>query len=259
MKDIQVNGDAYDPLDSSANYGVETNCRDTINVAGFYGTGFVELPAHSLRKKANFGLVMRTLEPEGLIMLATSEEAASNYSLSLIEGRPQVWLHTSASNPVRLSANVTINDGEYHVIGVQKTGCRVELRVDDRLVDSGRLDSHGCALNVGNGGRMFIGGAPKELEQSNEASPTLARFSGAIKDVVFNNGTVVFNGQVGFNQVQLGRSGPLMGSNPLNNHVNLLEPIGTSFAVAPEGCHRVSQTNHTKRFRKIVLPFHLSS
>lgn len=239
MKDIQVNGDAYDPLDSSASFGVETNCRDNINKAGFYGNGFVQLSAHSLLKRANFGLVMRTLQSDSLILLATSDETASNYSVSLIDGRPHLWLHTSASKQLRLSANASLNDGEYHVIGLHKMGCRVEFRVDDQLQDIGRLDSRGCALNMGFDGRLFIGGVPKELERNVDVAPTFDRFAGAIKDVVFNNKTVVFNGQLAFNQVQLGRSGPMMGLFPHNSLTTLLEPIGTSFAAVPEGCHRV--------------------
>lgn len=246
MKDIQVNGDAYDPLDSSANFGVETNCRDTINIAGFTGNGYVELPAHSLRKRANFGLVMRTLQTDSLVMLAHSAEPVANYSVSLVAGRPHVWLHTSASQPVRMAANVTINDGDFHVIGVQKTGCRVELRVDDQLHDAARFDSHGCALSMAADGRLFLGGAPNELDTGNELAASFERFSGAIKDVVFNNETIAFNQQLGFHQVQLGRLGPHMGSNAHDSLTSQLAPIATSFAAVPEGCHRVSQEHAQK-------------
>lgn len=59
MRDIQINGEIFDPLDSQNYYGIEPTCKDVITKAGFYGNGYLELPSHSLRKRANFGFVFR--------------------------------------------------------------------------------------------------------------------------------------------------------------------------------------------------------
>lgn len=220
MRDIQVNGETYDPMESTAYFGVEPNCRaaaDAITMAGFHGSGWLALPAHSLRKRANFGLVLRTRQPDALVLVAMAGDATANYSVALVGGRAHVWLQTAASaQPVRLAANGTLNDGEYHVVAVQKSGCRVELRVDDRLQDAGRLEPQGCAVLMGAGGgseaRMYLGGAPDVWEKyADGLAPTFARFEGTIRDVVFNNATVAFEEQLGFAQVQLGRAGPPMG------------------------------------------------
>lgn len=213
MRDIQVNGETYDPMESSAFYGVETMCRQTITMAGFHGSGWLALPAHSLRKRANFGLVLRTEQPDALVLLALAADGTANYSVSLIGGRPHVWLQTASSQPMRLMANRTLNDGEYHGLTVQKSGCRVELRVDDVLQDAARFEAHGCAVQMGAEGRLYLGGAPDTLEKyAAEVAATFDRFAGAIRDVVFNNATMAFDEQqMGFTQVQLGRVGPAMG------------------------------------------------
>lgn len=268
-----MNGETYDPMESAAYFGVEPNCRvgaDAITMAGFHGSGWLALPAHSLRKRANFGLVLRTRQPDALVLVAMDADAAANYSVALLGGRAHVWLQTAAGGqPVRLAGNGTLNDGEYHVVAVQKSGCKVELRVDDRLVDAGRLEAPGCAVQMGGAeARMYVGGAPDQWEKyAGEVAPTFDRFEGAIKDVVFNNATVAFEEQLGFAQVQLGRSGPAMGgvqataaaasvsgsSAALSSQAGAggvggagggveaaSTGIGRSFAAVPEGCSRVS-------------------
>lgn len=272
MRDIQVNGETYDPMESSAYFGVETQCRTTVTQAGFHGSGWLQLAAPALRKRANFALVLRTLHPEGLVLLAVDSAAApgsGNYSVSLVNGRPHVWLQTAASQPVRLSSNVSLNDGDWHVLAVQKFGCKVELRVDDVLHAAGRFDANGCAVQVGgDDGRLFVGGAPDNWEKYPGVAASFDRFVGAVKDVVFNNATVPFNEQRGFQHVQLGRTGPAMGEDgdgrigggsvgggggggtamaPFSSHAAAASAavveqsaLGRSFAAVPEGCHRVS-------------------
>lgn len=274
MRDIQVNGETYDPMESSAYFGVEPNCRDTIRMAGFTGNGWVALPAHSLRKRANFAAVVRTVQSDALVLLALGarDEVApsGNYSVSLVAGRPHVWLQSAAGSGqmVRLAANATINDGDWHVLAVQKNGCRVELRVDDVLQDAGRFEAHACAVTLDAGARLFVGGAPDDFEKyAAELAPTFDRLAGAVKDVVFNNATLAFNEQLGFAQVQLGRAGPTMGGFGTGGRMGaLLRTVahssqamaargeggngalsdadgstdGRSFVTMPEECHRVS-------------------
>lgn len=269
MRDIQVNGETFDPMESSAYFGVEPNCRDTIRMAGFYGNGWLALPAHSLRKRANFAAVIRTEQPDALVMLALGAgppaeggvATAANYSVSLVAGRPHVWLRSAGSaQAVRLAANATVNDGEWHVLAVQKSGCRVELRVDDVLQDGARFEAHGCALILDAAARLYVGGASDDLEKYGaELAPTFDRLTGAVKDVVFNNATVAFNEQLSFERVQLGRAGPPMAANGASVGARMRAMLigdgahssheqtasapmdGRSFGVAlPEACHRVS-------------------
>lgn len=226
-----------------------TQCIDSR--AGFYGNGYVELPSHSLRKRANFGFVFRTLQPECLIMLSAyppsttdeydSKDKKGNYSVSLIEGRAHVWIDAGTGR-LELVSNVTVNDGEYHVLSLQRQGRKFELRIDDEFQASRSFTSNRSAINMpGDLGGLYFGGAPDYPEYDNLVPlAAFVPFQGSIKDVVFNNHTMLFNEALNFTNVQIGRSGPAMGFQGMNNVLMKTEPIGKSFTAAPEGCHRVS-------------------
>lgn len=46
-----------------------------ITVAGFHGGGFLKLEAPHLKKKAAFGLALRTLQADGLVLLGNGKSA----------------------------------------------------------------------------------------------------------------------------------------------------------------------------------------
>lgn len=216
--------------------------------AGFYGNGFIELPSHSLRKRANFGLVFRTLQPNCLILLSAFPPAVSsdgiefdqkelrgNYSVSLYDGRAHIWLN-AGREPIELQSNVTLNDGEYHVLIVQKTGRKFELRIDDETQAINSFASQPFVINMPEErGGLYFGSAPDYPEYDHLAK-AFEPFEGAIKDVVFNNHTIHFNEFRNFSNVQMGRSGPVMGY----QWALKTESISKSFTAVPEGCHRVS-------------------
>lgn len=211
----------------------------------------MELPSHSLRKRANFGLVFRTLQPQCLIMLSAfpppvssdgiefdQKEQRGNYSVALVDGRAHVWLD-AGNEGVGLMSNMTLNDGEYHVLSVQKMGRKFVLRIDDEFQETKSFQSQPFVVNMPEDrGGLYFGGVPDYVEYK-DLAPTLDPFIGAIKDVVINNRTILFNECTNFTRVQMGREGPPMGNQGINN-VMKTEPISKSFTAAPEGCHRVS-------------------
>jgi laminin, alpha 1/2 len=249
MKDVLINGATYDPLESSQYYGVEPSCKERITRAGFYGNGFVELPSYSLRRAGNFGLVFRTLQPECLLLLSAyppdssidfdGQDIRGNYSVSLVGGRVFVWMDAGKGR-IELSSNVTLNDGEYHVINVVKRGRKIDLRINDEFQMSKNLPSSPVAVHAPEDiGGLYIGGAP-DFAAFDLLAPTFVSFEGAIKDLVFNNKTVSFDQALNSSNVHLGRIGPAMGSQGLQMALMKTEPIGRSFKATPEGCHRVS-------------------
>lgn len=40
MKDIQINGEVYDPLDSSSYFGVEPTCKDSVTMFVYFNLFF---------------------------------------------------------------------------------------------------------------------------------------------------------------------------------------------------------------------------
>ncbi|XP_028895887.2 laminin subunit alpha-1 isoform X3 [Zeugodacus cucurbitae] len=255
MKDVQVNRETYDPLESATHFGVEPSCKEIITKAGFTGQGYIELPSQSLRKRANTGFVFRTLQSDCLLLLSAyppevaedydDKDIKGNYSISLIDGHLQVWINSGRSL-LKIISNNTLNDGEFHVVNLIKTGRKFELMVDDELQDTKSLTGAPTLVSMPrDAGGLYIGGAPP-YEEFTPLAPTFIKLEGAIRDVVFNNHTVNLNQAIAFSNVQIGRNGPAMGT--VNGLIDVLlktEPmIGKSFTASPEGCLRVGSYSY---------------
>lgn len=220
--------------------------------AGFTGQGYIELPSQSLRKRANTGFVFRTLQPDCILLLSAyppevnedydAKDIKGNYSISLIDGHLQVWINSGRSF-IQMHSNVSLNDGEFHVVNLLKNGRKFELMVDDELqVSKNLMNSPTLVSMPRDAGGLYIGGSPP-YEEYTPLAPTFIKLEGAVRDVVFNNRTLNFNQALSFVNVQIGRNGPAMGSvNGLSDILLKTEPmIGKSFTAAPEGCKRVSK------------------
>jgi laminin alpha 1/2 len=247
LRDIQINGEFFDPFESQNYYGIEPSCKSMISKAGFYGNGYLELPSHTLRKRANFAFVFRTLQPDCLLLFSgfppqTVEEfdekdSRGNFSVSLISGSVQVWI-ASEKGAIQLESNVTVNDGEFHVVNVNKFGRRFELRIDDNLdVTKSLPASKALISSPEDHGGLFFGGVP-DFPEFDNLMPTMNGLRGAIKDVVFNNRTISFDSPISFKNVKFGALGPIMGSSFAQEIKT--EPIGAKFKEIKEGCQRVS-------------------
>lgn len=222
--------------------------------AGFYGNGFVELPNHSLKKRANIGFVFRTLQADALILLSVvaqqelannyydEKDLRSNYSFALTNGRLVFWADAGRGR-IELSSNNTLNDGAYHTVNVVKVGRKFELRVDDEFQMSKSLSAPPFVINMlEESGGFYIGGIPNIPEYAS-AVEQQDGFQGTLKDFVVNNQTISFGGVINSTNVGIGRDGPKMGQHEVFNEMLMkTEPIGKSFTAAPEGCHRVNIT-----------------
>lgn len=206
--------------------------------------------SHSLKTKAKFGFVFRTLQPTCLLLLSAyspavmkknaydEREILGNYSVSLVDGRVHVRLN-NGNGPIDLFSNVTYNDGEYHVISVIKQSRIVFLRINDELQMKKRFAKDGNVTMPENDGGLYIGGAPAH-ESFASLAPTFIGLQGAIKDIFFNDEIISYHSARNVTNVHLGRSGPAMGTQGINNILMKTEPISRSFKPHTEGCHRVS-------------------
>lgn len=205
----------------------------------------MEYKSHSLRKRSNVGFVFRTLQSECLLLLSAYPPEArddydvkdikGNYSIAILDGFIYVGIN-SGFDIVKLKSNTTVNDGEYHVINLIKMDRRVSLMIDDELHSSKSITGSLPNINMPeDSGGFYIGGAPT-ISDFDSIVPTTTRLIGAIRDIVLNNRTVMFTEALNFSHVLIGRDGPSMG---LLDIYMKTEPIGNSFTVAPEGCHRV--------------------
>lgn len=198
-----------------------------------------------MKKRANFGFVFRTLQPDCLLLLSAytpqstgdfdSKDVKGNFSVTLVNGRTHVWIDAGKGR-VELESNLTLNDGEYHVVSVSKMGRKFELRINDEIQSMKTLSATPALVNMPEEfGGLFLGGAPDFPEFDNLA-PTLNALKGSIKNIVFNNRTISYDEVLTFKNVHMGGTGPEMGGTiPMKT-----EAIRTSFKETKEGCHRVS-------------------
>ena len=205
----------------------------------------MELPSHSLRKRSNFGFVFRTLQPDVLLLLSAYTPQSStdfdvkdvkgNYSVSLMSGKTEVWID-NGKEKIELRSNLTLNDGEYHVVTVSKTGRKFELRINDEVQSKNFFTVSPAVVNMpGVVGGLFLGGAPS-FPEFDTLTPTFTALEGAMKNLVFNNATISFEEVLHFKNVHMGGTGPEMGGTiPMKT-----EAIKSSFKESKEGCHRVS-------------------
>lgn len=242
MKDVQIAGEAREILETTNHYGVSSVCSQTITKSGFYGNGYIELPAHSMKKRANFAFVFRTLKPDALLILGANpshmsedtrnpSELPGNFSINLVKGKIKVKVN-AGQGPIELTSNMTLNDGEFHVVSLSKVGRRFELEINDELQMINTFTVKPFLVNLpDNRGGLYVGGAP-DLEEL-KALTSLESFEGSIKDLVFNNQSISYDNFISFTNVHLGRDGPKMRS----DHGNMMktEPFKS-------GCNRVCTT-----------------
>lgn len=252
FRDVQINQEIFDPLESQKYYGVEASCKNTITSAGFFGNGYMELPSYSLKKRANFGFVFRTTQSECLLLLSAyppqtladydEKDVRGNFSVSIVDGKVHLWANAGKGR-VELMSNSTVNDGEYHTLLVNKFGRKFELRIDDRIESVESLVATPALVNSPEEvGGLFLGGAP-EFPEFDSLTATVSGLSGSIKDLIFNNATVSFDNIINFKNVHMGSEGPSMG-HAASPFTQPAEALSQKFKEAVEGCNTVSSNSN---------------
>jgi len=105
--------------------------------------------------------VFRTLQPDCLLLLAAyppeiladydAKDIKGNFSISLVDGQLHVWVNSGRSF-VKMSSNSSqMNDGEFHVVNLIKTGRKLELMVDDELQETRNLNGNPTVARHFNG------------------------------------------------------------------------------------------------------------
>ena len=62
---------------------------------------------------------------------------------------------------------------------------RLDLYIDDKVIDNGRLPSNQNTISVREDGGLYLGGVPNSFDITGQA-PTKQYFDGCISDVVVN-------------------------------------------------------------------------
>ncbi|XP_032674953.1 laminin subunit alpha-1 isoform X4 [Odontomachus brunneus] len=240
--------EGYDPM-AELYYGVEPSCRKkSLKTVGFYGNGYLEHPAFTLRKKHSvLSFSFRTLQEATMLLLSTfegSEDGSGNanqeanskhyYSVCIINGQVQVRLN-AGQGELTLQSNSTFNDGRYHSVTVIKRRKDVELRTDDAYQSTGRLPTS-AAIKAPNVRGLFFGGLPALINNTKMITSNTPLY-GAIKDVIINDEILQFNDVVNFDHALIGRSGPSMGKDPPSYVPSA--SLSRGMSTQPEGCQKV--------------------
>ncbi|XP_067203705.1 laminin subunit alpha-1 isoform X2 [Linepithema humile] len=242
--------EGYDPM-AEQYYGVEPSCGNKpLRIIGFYGDGYLEHPAYTLRKiHSVLSFSFRTMQEVAMLLLSTFEgqedrlsgttNAETNknsyYSVCIFNGQVQVRL-SAGKGELLLQSNNTFNDGRYHSITVIKKRKEVELRIDDAYQATGKLPTSVAIKAPDSNGGLFFGGLPALINNTKMISTNTPLY-GAIKDVIFNDEIIRFDDVVNFDHALIGRSGPSMGKEAPS-----LAPsasLSRGMSTQPEGCQKV--------------------
>ncbi|XP_014473552.1 PREDICTED: laminin subunit alpha-1 isoform X2 [Dinoponera quadriceps] len=240
----------YDPM-AELYYGVEPSCRrKPLKIVGFYGDGYLEHPAYTLRKKHSvLSFSFRTPQEAAMLLLSTFEgnedrpsvgntgqgENNNYYSVCIVNGQVQVRLNAGQGELV-LQSNSTFNDGRYHSVTVIKRRKEVELRIDDAYQSTGRLATSAAIKAPSANKGLFFGGLPALINNTKMVTTNTPLY-GAIKDVIVNDEILRFDDAINFDHALIGRSGPSMGKDPPSYVPSA--SLSRGMSTQPEGCQKV--------------------
>ncbi|XP_048508975.1 laminin subunit alpha-1 [Athalia rosae] len=249
MSDIFIQ-EGYDPM-AEQYYGVEPSCGNKhIKIVGFYGNGYLEHHAHTLKKKlSSFSFSFRSLQETAILLLSTfhrpdqerqtdiidPENSDSYYSVAIINGQIQVRMNAGKGEVV-LQSNDTFNDGKYHSVCVTKNRKDVELRVDDAYQSSARLPTGAAVRAPELGGGLYFGGLPGAINDTSLVTTNIPLI-GAIKDIIFDEEVLRLDEPVSFERAAIGRAGPSMGKDQLTHTPSA--SLSRGMSTQPEGCQKV--------------------
>uniref|UniRef100_T1HX12 Laminin subunit alpha-2 n=1 Tax=Rhodnius prolixus TaxID=13249 RepID=T1HX12_RHOPR len=211
MSEILIDQAGYSLLKGTY-WGVQASCSlKPITVAGFHGEGFIELPSHNLKKKDSFGFVFQTTQRDVLLMLSTFEglDRLSYYSVSLRRGQLDVRLNAGRGEVRLASISSEYADSKFHSVVVTKIGRRLELRVDDTLDAATTLPEGATTIKApGESGGLYFGGLPPGFNTTGRTFSNQP-LVGTIKDIIFNDKIFGFDKPIQFEDVTIGRFGPI--------------------------------------------------
>ncbi|RLU21684.1 hypothetical protein DMN91_006060 [Ooceraea biroi] len=244
--------EGYDPM-AEQYYGVEPSCSNKpLKIVGFYGDGYLEHSAFTLRKTYSvLSFSFRTMQEAALLFLSTfeghedrlsrerngkQEENADNYySMCIVNGQVQVRLNAGKGELV-LQSNNTFNDGRYHSVTLLKKRKVVELRIDDAYQTTGKLPTGAAIKAPVSSGGLFFGGLPA-LINNTKMIATNTPLYGAIKDAIFNDEILHFDDAVNFDHALIGRPGPNMRKDTPSYAPSA--SLSRGMSTQPEGCQKV--------------------
>ncbi|XP_023237076.1 laminin subunit alpha-like [Centruroides sculpturatus] len=143
----------------------------------FDGTGYAILPIrrHNFKRTTDFSMEIKTYASEGLLFLIGKNR--NFLAMELRQGKV-LLKYNLGDGLVTLISNVTVNDGNWHVLGVSRYEGEAILKIQGVEVDSGK--SPGPSIDLSTTDDIFIGGYPRNHGYSDV---TNVDFEGCIDNV----------------------------------------------------------------------------
>ncbi|XP_033105222.1 laminin subunit alpha-2-like [Anneissia japonica] len=176
-------------------------------VVSFQGEGYLELEGINLPSNADITLTFSTHQEDGLFLHAVNKQnrrkrnnvdnTESGYSIYLSGGHVEVVVNAGLGERIvkTKKSNGMYNDGQPHVVTVEKRGKKIKLYVDDIAVPKSRkLPGSEEKVAVTS---IFIGGAPPEY------STPVPPLSGCIQDVIIRERPIDFANYTSFSNAAI--------------------------------------------------------
>eukprot|EP00057_Strongylocentrotus_purpuratus_P022422 XP_011676896.1 PREDICTED: laminin subunit alpha-1-like [Strongylocentrotus purpuratus] len=184
----------YPLVNPGSSFGVTHGCiEQTQRRVGMSGYGYVAFPPIPLSRETDITVTFTTLMPNATILAAGEAQGRRRrdvdpdatdifYAIGLLNGRIIVQINNGQGRLTLKSrrGDSPYNDGSAHNVVLVKKDKRINLIVDDRRVDTGRLSGTELYINAMS---PFYIGSTGNLTLSPEFS-SLPSFSGCIENLI---------------------------------------------------------------------------
>nr|XP_026693146.1 protein crumbs homolog 1 isoform X3 [Ciona intestinalis] len=132
----------------------------------------------------NISMFIKTLQPDGNIVLTSNLTDSTSVIISLLNGKLQVTIAEETH-----STNTLLTDGIYHFIMVEIVNDKLNILIDQNRLTEVTLSSN---INVTTSS-LYIAGLPTNTGSRKRRETSSVGFKGAIQDVQFNGVRLLFH------------------------------------------------------------------
>nr|AVK72278.1 slit [Xenoturbella bocki] len=155
---------------------------------------FVQMDTLNTRPTANITMIVSTVKANGILFYTG---VIQHLAAELYHGRVRVSYDIGNYPPETLFSDISITDGEDHVVEVMVSGRNLSLRIDNAAVSM--IESEGERASMETEASLFVGGLPDDINilairQWHLRNGT--SFNGCIKEVLVNSEKVDFTDSV---------------------------------------------------------------
>ncbi|XP_052056319.1 usherin [Apodemus sylvaticus] len=192
--------------------GSPTNLEEGVQ---FLGAGFLELRSDTFHAAKDFeiSLKFQTDQLNGLLLFIHNTEGPDFLAMELKRGLLSLTLNSSLIfTRVDLRLGLAYCDGKWNTVSIKKEGPVLSVGVNELTKSASRAGGQPLLVDS----PVYLGGIPRELQDSYRHLTLEPGFRGCVKEVAFTRGVVVNLASVSSRAVRVNQDGCLSSDSTVN-------------------------------------------